>query len=215
MSCMKWSYGSLNRTQEEDFVFRRLQGLAGGTVPASLHLSITAVISESQEAMRQFAKHDIARSLQQLNKYSKERIEEESRIRAKSVVSLRDIQRVFSVFAFFRAFPIITGSSNSVRRQLRKALLLSVAVVYFMRLDSESRKEYVKLLENLPGERQEVESLVDILEETLDHVIANTSVKKGIARTRGLKENIFMVIVCALSKTPLMIVGPPGCSKVS
>ena len=41
-----------------------------------------------------------------------------------------------------------------------------------------------------------------------------TEIPPGIALTEGLKENIFMTVVCALSLTPLVIVGPPGSSKV-
>ena len=42
-----------------------------------------------------------------------------------------------------------------------------------------------------------------------------TKIPEGIALTDGLKENIFMTLVCALSLTPLVIIGPPGSSKVS
>jgi hypothetical protein len=49
----------------------------------------------------------------------------------------------------------------------------------------------------------------------MDALIAqdNTFLEPGIARTTGLKENLFMVVVCCLSGIPLMIVGPPGSSK--
>ena len=41
----------------------------------------------------------------------------------------------------------------------------------------------------------------------------HTYLEPGIAQTRGLKENIFMVAMCCLADVPLMIVGPPGSSK--
>ena len=35
----------------------------------------------------------------------------------------------------------------------------------------------------------------------------------GIAKTQALKENLFATIVCTVTHTPLIIVGPPGSSK--
>jgi hypothetical protein len=214
ISSMKWSYGSLNQNQEKDFIFRRLQALDGSAISLSLHISLTEMISVSQNAMRLFAERDIIRSLRRLNKYSDEEIALEARVRSLSVVSLRDIQRVFWLFAFFLKYPLFSGASKSTGQQ-RSAMLLSMAVVYFMRLDNDSRNKYLQRLESLPGEQRQTQRMLDVLEEALDHVVANSNIKKGIARTRALKENIFMVLVCSLSKTPLMIVGPPGCSKVS
>jgi hypothetical protein len=49
----------------------------------------------------------------------------------------------------------------------------------------------------------------------MDTVINGSDIPTGIAVTRGLKENVFVTLVCSLSQTPLMIVGPPGSSKVS
>ena len=45
-------------------------------------------------------------------------------------------------------------------------------------------------------------------------MVGELVIPQGIALTRGLKENVFMTVVCSLSSTPLMIVGPPGSSKV-
>eukprot|EP00965_Chrysotila_dentata_P207769 6184319-Pleurochrysis_carterae.AAC.1 len=44
-------------------------------------------------------------------------------------------------------------------------------------------------------------------------LMRQTHLDDGIASTRGLQENIFMVVVCCLAEVPLMIVGPPGSSK--
>jgi hypothetical protein len=48
----------------------------------------------------------------------------------------------------------------------------------------------------------------------MDTVIKGSDIPAGIAVTRGLKENVFVTLVCSLSQTPLIIVGPPGSSKV-
>ena len=45
-----------------------------------------------------------------------------------------------------------------------------------------------------------------VLTDCMDVLIQSTELEPGIARTTGLKENVFMVIVCTLARIPLMIV---------
>jgi ATPase family associated with various cellular activities (AAA) len=94
----------------------------------------------------------------------------------------------------------------------RDAMILAVAIVYYLRLDDESRYEFKQLIQSLPTERG-ARNLQSVLDEAMDAVIARTEIPQGIALTRGLKENVFMTLTCLLSRTPLLIVGPPGTSK--
>jgi MoxR-like ATPase len=91
-------------------------------------------------------------------------------------------------------------------------MTLAVAIVYYLRLDDTSRDEFKHLIQSLPTERG-AKSLQAVLDEAMDTVIARTEIPQGIALTRGLKENVFMTAACLLSRTPLLIVGPPGTSK--
>lgn len=212
LTSMKWSFGSLKKDQEKDFIFQRLKKWKAQNekaIPPSLQIVLTEIISASQEAMRNFAMEDLRKNLQRQEKYTNEEILREATARSKSVVSLRDIQRVFVLFEFFLLdFPAIPSLQNSDRHQ--NAMLLAIAVVYYMRLDSASRDEYLDRLRELSGEIYQVHCLYNVLDAAMEHVALNTRVKDGIARTRGLKENLFMTLVCAMSKMPLMIVGPPG-----
>jgi hypothetical protein len=134
------------------------------------------------------------------------------------VVSLRDIQRLFGLFGFFKAnFHIFHSSKHPgpPKSPQRKAMILAVAIVYYMRLDADSRLELLQTIKALPNELLEAESFEKVLEDAMDTVIEDTFVPPGIAMTQGLKENLFVTLVCSLSRTPLMIVGPPGSSKVS
>ncbi|CAB9511697.1 Ring finger protein [Seminavis robusta] len=210
MSALKWCFGALSKTQEREFIFRRLRGL--GSVPLRLQMTLTEVISLSQEAMREFASKDIKRTLRRTGKYSDAEIEDEAKTRSQSVVSLRDIQRVFSLYDFFFTdFPMTEAIAGSKKE--RSAMLLAVAVVYLLRLDSASRTDYLERLKNLAGEQNEMLHLDDILSETLEDVTKHTNIKDGVARTRGLQESLFMTLCCTMSGTPLLVVGPPGCSK--
>lgn len=92
-------------------------------------------------------------------------------------------------------------------------MLLTIAVVYYLRLSPQSREKFVQEINNLPTEKNEKITMKKALSHAMEEVIKLTDIPNGIAMTRGLKENIFMTIVCSLSLTPLMIIGPPGSSK--
>ena len=97
----------------------------------------------------------------------------------------------------------------------RRAVLASLGVVYYMRLNSEYRKEYEDELNeivkniDLPGKIQFSEAFKDELE----YFCQSIELPPGIAKTQALKENLFATIVCTVTHTPLVIVGAPGSSK--
>jgi hemicentin len=213
---IKWSFGSLNHDQEKEFILRRLKIAGGETVPQYLQIALTEFISESQQAMRTFAARNIRDSLVLEHGEIGENIDNLASTRARSVVSLRDIQRVFAFFDFFSTslqIPCILGAPGDEGQ--RRSMLLAIATVYYLRLDSRSRAEFLEMTRALPAEQGASYDLQWILNQAMDEVINDTDVPQGIAITRGLKENVFMTFVCTLSGTPLIIVGPPGSSKVS
>ena len=95
---LKWSFGSLSPSQEKEFIYRRIKTLDKGSMPSFMQKSLTEIVSESHELMRKFAARNI---LEALPRTSEEIPEAEVYERARSVVSLRDIQRVFALFEFF------------------------------------------------------------------------------------------------------------------
>lgn len=38
-------------------------------------------------------------------------------------------------------------------------------------------------------------------------------IPKGVAKNRALKENLFMIFVCVMTRLPIVLVGKPGSSK--
>ena len=52
-----------------------------------------------------------------------------------------------------------------------------------------------------------------VLNDAMSQVLQETYIQKGIAKTKGLKENIFLTWLCTAVRMPLMIIGPPGSSK--
>jgi hypothetical protein len=210
MDKIKWSLGSLRPEQEKEFIYRRLGTLECKSMPVWLRVSMTEIISTSHEAMRQFAAENILASLDCIT------LSDEAQDRARSVVSLRDIQRIFYLYEFLYNDFYLDWNQTNVTDNMRhrRSMLVAVAVVYFVRLDTKSREEFVTLLNNLQTERGQTEDFLEIFNNLMDSVLSETDIPLGIAATRGLKENVFITLVCTMSKTPLMIIGPPGSSKV-
>jgi hypothetical protein len=213
MKKLKWSFGALSHSQEKEFIYRRMEVLHGKSMPSFLRGALTEVVSASHEIMRTFAKINIQGSIskhQKTQSMNIDAIEVEATERARSIVSLRDIQRVFSLYSFF--FDDMTDLLYESDLE-RSAMLLSIAVVYYFRLDTASREEFLRAIDELPTEAGQQLKLLQILNNAMDFVVHTTEIPLGIAVTRGLKENIFAALVCAVSQTPLIIVGPPGSSK--
>ena len=205
MASFKWEYGALDSSQEKDFVFRRIEMMTEN-IPTYMKHDLTELIVTSHEAIRTFAVDNILYGMKR-NVQSKE-TEQSSNARAKSSVSLRDIQRVFSLFNFFmNEFPL--GCNTHY-----EAIYLTIAVVYYFKLDKKSRGLFMEKIARCSSTRSISKDFLSVIEETMKKVADETFIPPGIAITTGLKENIFMTLVCSLSLTPLMMIGPPGCSKV-
>lgn len=91
--------GSLSADQEKEFIFRRLERIGGEAMSSSVRRAMTEVVSTSQEAIREFAAKNIYVGLLRVTEglsegSAPEVLKAEASERAKSVVSLRDIQRV-------------------------------------------------------------------------------------------------------------------------
>jgi hypothetical protein len=144
MKKLKWSFGALSHSQEKEFIYRRMEMVHDSSeqMKPLLRASLTEIVSMSHEMIREFAKENILDALCRLNNTGdtgKEAVE-----RAKSVVSLRDIQRVFSLYSFF-----VTDMADILhdKNLERSAMLLSVAIVYYLRLDMSSRQKFVEVID--------------------------------------------------------------------
>ena len=134
---------------------------------------------------------------------------------SQSCVSQRDIQRVFTFYQWFmKVYKHLKPHGENCPDYTRRAVLVALGIVYYLRLNNQYRKEYTDFLDKLyecrlPGDV----TFVQAFDEELDWYINLVELPKGIARTQALKENIFGTIVCTVTHTPLIIVGAPGSSK--
>ncbi|CAB9513447.1 protein ligase RNF213 [Seminavis robusta] len=210
MEDLKWSFGSLNAAQEREFISRRLEMTGTDKISPGLRMSLTDLISSCQDTIRRLA----ARHLCETVFHESQPDDDDLQQRAASVVSLRDIQRVFTLYGWFLDnLHLLDKEALSLKSSQRTSMVLSVAIVYYMRLDAGCRRGLLAVIENLPGEKGEKHSFRGVLESSMETVIRNSLVPPGIAVTMGLKENLFVTLVCTLSCVPLLMVGRPGSSK--
>ena len=101
---------------------------------------------------------------------------------------------------------------NDEKNLSRRAVMVSLGIVYYMRLNKEYRAKYEEVLNQkvkMPGEV----NFSQAFNEELDFFCESIELPSGIAQTRALKENLFATILCTVTHTPLVIVGAPGSSK--
>ena len=198
-----WDYGSLNEQQELEYVHAKMAMLNMNMSTPDVQ-SLSDLVVESQKNMRAYA-------LEQLHNILG--IPKESaKLCAASSVSQRDIQRVFTFYQWLmEIYKKFNQHNEDSTRYHRRAVMVALGIVYFLRLPSKFRVEYRIFLDTSHRMGEEI-TFSDAFEMELRWFIDHFELP-GIAKTSALKENVFAIIACAVTHTPLIIVGPPGSSK--
>ena len=126
-----------------------------------------------------------------------------------SSVSLREINRFGKMYNFFYEYLKKKEIKNQKNKE-KNAIILSLYFCYYLKLPTtDLRKKYLTEIENIENlnfeEITERESLF-ITEQILKG-------KKGYAKNKALRENLFCEFICLINKEPLIICGKPGASK--
>ena len=198
---LKWDYGSLDEHQERDYINAKMKMLNKEMANVDI-ASLTDLIVESQRRMREYARQQLIETMSP----------DEARVSSRSCVSQRDIQRVFTFFQWFQNLYDHFKPYGNRGDYSRRAILVSLGIVYYMRLNTRCREEFKKFIDNqrhLPGEV----NFSRAFQQELQWFINQVELPMGIARTQALMENLFATIVCTGTHTPLIIVGAPGSSK--
>ena len=202
LQLIKWDYGSLDSVQERDYINAKMKMLHRSMSNVEV-ASLTELIVDSQEVMRHYAAQQL-----RAHHFSAE----ESKAASHSCVSQRDIQRVFTLHEWLMK-GYEKGKPYGDRTDYhRRALLVALGIVYYMRLNTKFREAFRDLMDKksrLPNEGKFSNAFSDELEWYIDQV----DLPQGIAKTQALKENIFATIICTVTRIPLIIVGAPGSSK--
>ena len=198
-----WDYGSLNQYQELEYVHAKMAMLNKQMSDPDVQ-SLAELIVESQNKMRKYAFQQLCDlkvpgSLAMLC--------------AKSSVSQRDIQRVFTFYQWLmKLYNKFNPHKENDTKFHRRAVLVALGIVYFMRLTSKFRIDYRRFLDSVDRMEGEVNFSQAYIGD-LRWFISQVELPPGIAKTKALMENIFAIIACTVTHTPLIIVGPPGSSK--
>ncbi len=200
LKLLMWNFGSLSDNEEDDYVFSKFNLVMEKEKPATRDL-FTYYITVSQKLIRKYTSSYIFE-----NCLIKQGDAEDL---AKSSVSQRDIQRVFSFYSWLLN---VYKMRRNVADPEHRAILVSLGLVYYLRLNSEYRKRYASdIVKRNPFSRSV--SFSEAFEYDIEWLLSNLIIPKGIAKTRALKENLFAIIVCTCNKVPIIIVGNPGTSK--
>lgn len=214
---MTWNYGSLQPFQEQEFICKAVS-LRMGNFDKELRARIAEVLYTAHTTTKYLAKEHLQHCADEKKlMYSVTELEE----RAASSVSLRDILRFFRLFQFFlfeidayvqrTLFPAFERMDSN--EAAKEVLTLSVAFVYYFRFPSypneaiNFRKRFSQCMKKLDVD------IEGIVSRCIESVMKHTKVDPWIYKTKSLSENIFVILFCIASKTPIIVKGPPGTSK--
>jgi len=199
---LMWDYGSLGEDQERQYILAKVDLLSNQLTEVQKTI-LTEVIVCSQNLMRQYAYEELSKKL----------TEQEAKRSSKCCVSQRDIQRVFTFYEWslklYRTFKPHKDSSDYTTSL--RAILVALGIVYYMRLNRTYRTRYQHEL----SQKYNIAELQfsEAFESELEWYSQQIELPTGIAKTQALKENLFAVVICTITQTPLIIVGSPGSSK--
>lgn len=199
---MKWDYGSLDEYQERDYINAKLRLMHQEMENVEL-ASLAELIIVSQNMMRALAYNQLRSvGVDEMN----------ASTCSKSSVSQRDIQRVFTFYEWLMKLYNKFKPYGEDEDYHHNAIMVSLSLVYYMRLNGTYRVQYCESMDKSAHISSGL-PFSDIFEREIDWYVDNMDIPRGIAKTQALKENIFGTILCTMTHTPLIIVGPPGCSK--
>ncbi len=213
LQSLLWDYGSLNEQQEREYVNVKMKMLTQQSTEGATDFrvfskdiaSLTDLILQSQQKVREYAYEQL--SSVNIPKH-------EARVCAKSSVSLRDIERVFTFYKWLLKIYIQFNPHEELTELYhRRAIMVSLGIVYFMRLDSKYRSKYRLFLDHNHFDLFYKVTFSEAFESELRWYIDRIELPRSIAKTEALKENVFATVACTMTHTPLIIVGDPGSSK--
>eukprot|EP01084_Bolivina_argentea_P279501 477845_1 len=124
-----------------------------------------------------------------------------------SICSLRDVQRANKFFTFFYG----KFQKYAKINPLDRAIVMCLSQCYYYRLPSEYRKKYALFVEKQLNSAPDY--FVTTINEEHTETVSMLDVPKGIATNKVFKENIFIMLTCIITSTPVFVVGAPGSSK--
>ena len=131
-------------------------------------------------------------------------------------VSLRDIQRCKTLIKWFLKTMPVKTHTHEIELQ---SIILALSICYHSRFCKRGHREaYRQELQQVFCTYKFTTHLTErriqeiIFEEQRDF-LNRMELPAGTAKNTALQENVFVILVCLLTRIPIFLVGKPGCSK--
>ena len=201
-----WDYGALSKEQEKEYITAKLKFYTSAELPETNVNALSDLVSLSQKILRQYA----SQHMENVLKLSPM----EAKLCAKSCVSQRDIQRVFIFYSWImKIYKKYDPHKEDENQCVRRAILVALGLVYYMRLNVKCRRSYKQFLDKIEKLSEYDISFSKAFDDEINWFTKQLILPNCIAETVALKENMFATIACTMTRTPLIIVGNPGTSK--
>ncbi len=121
------------------------------------------------------------------------------------IVSLRDLRRYKQLYHWFSA---------DQSRDPESSAILALFFCYYYRISSEgNRSRYLGRVSSVWKGGYDATSLKSLVDTTAEFYTDNMILPENVVKNDSLRECMFVMIICIMTKIPLLIVGKPGCSK--
>ena len=201
-----WDYGQLQEGHEKEYIREKFI-LTYNDLSSLEFTFLTEQIAKAQKFIRSCAYETLVNNNVP---------EDKAKLCSQSTVSQRDIQRVFTFYDWLQKwFKRPTKYNVDDFSVSCRAVFVALALVYYFRLNDKYRKRFKEEMnERRPVGKQGIPvTFEDALNDEFEWVSEHVNLPVGIAPTDALKENIYAIIICTMTRIPLIIVGPPGSSK--
>ncbi|ETO35633.1 hypothetical protein RFI_01430, partial [Reticulomyxa filosa] len=129
------------------------------------------------------------------------------KLKDKAITSLRDVARCLKIFTWL----IVEGTGYSAKDSsvwMERCINIALGLSYYFRLENSERYGLDRAIRDAGGN-----SLKVPLEEEVKKLCASFNIPSGVAMNKALKENLFILFLCIMTTTPIILVGNPGTSK--
>ncbi len=230
INLIKWDYGALDEEQEQDYIVEKMKLVKSFSSVTEKESTANKITTEEEDKVTSMGKiaHEhnifdltwlILVSQRIIRDYAEMEIKDkisknDAKLRAKSIVSQRDIQRFFKCCEWFiELYSIDSRFENDTIEVIKeRSVLMSLGLVYSLRLPDRLKHDYSDTIDR-ECKTMNVLLFSTVFQEELDWFTKQFRLPKGIAETVALKQNILATVVACANKIPLIIVGEPGTSK--
>ena len=201
-----WDYGQLQESHEKEYI--REKFILTYDLSCLEYTFLTERIAKAQKFIRYCAYKTLIN-----NKVA----DDKAKLYSQSIVSQRDIKRVFTFYDWLlKWFKRPTKYDRNDFSVSCRAVFVALALVYYFRLNEQSRQQFKNEMNKicLVDEQSIPVTFEQAVNDEFDWVTDHINLPIDIAPTDALKENIYAIIVCTMTRIPVIIVGPPGSSKI-